>query len=169
MLPGAAKVHVRSGDEARTTTIGPVPVIVCKSAARTYCPESYAVWEAADGHSSITYGDDGVCYGQVNTRPLPDHLDRMAAFSDERIAAVRAYRAGLDAACRGAIFRAFPEIVGRQELALTAGAATVTLRALDEPDDRCQVCRGSGAEPLSDNVNWLPCSACRGTGKRRAS
>lgn len=28
----------------------------------------------------------------------------------------------------------------------------------------CLVCRGSGRDPMSDNVNWLPCSSCGGSG-----
>jgi hypothetical protein len=28
----------------------------------------------------------------------------------------------------------------------------------------CTVCGGTGADPLSDNLNWLPCGHCRGTG-----
>ncbi len=28
----------------------------------------------------------------------------------------------------------------------------------------CEVCNGSGRNPLSDNLNWLPCSACKGSG-----
>lgn len=31
----------------------------------------------------------------------------------------------------------------------------------------CPECRGHGADPLSDNVNWLPCRSCGGTGKIR--
>lgn len=29
----------------------------------------------------------------------------------------------------------------------------------------CRVCRGTGADPLSDNLNWLPCSHCKGSGQ----
>jgi len=32
----------------------------------------------------------------------------------------------------------------------------------------CRICKGSGADPMSDNVNWLPCGVCRGTGKASA-
>lgn len=48
---------------------------------------------------------------------------------------------------------------------------------LDEPprqpqaqgnDGKCKVCRGHGADPMSDNTNWLPCGSCGGTGKKRA-
>ena len=28
----------------------------------------------------------------------------------------------------------------------------------------CPVCKGTGANPASDNLNWLPCGACDGTG-----
>lgn len=28
----------------------------------------------------------------------------------------------------------------------------------------CQVCRGTGVNPASDNLNSLPCDTCRGTG-----
>lgn len=28
----------------------------------------------------------------------------------------------------------------------------------------CKVCNGTGRDPGSDNVNWLPCSACGGKG-----
>ena len=29
---------------------------------------------------------------------------------------------------------------------------------------KCPECRGHGADPLSDNLNWLPCRSCGGTG-----
>lgn len=32
---------------------------------------------------------------------------------------------------------------------------------------RCNTCRGTGRDPLSDNVNWLPCTQCGGTGEER--
>ena len=28
----------------------------------------------------------------------------------------------------------------------------------------CPTCAGTGANPLSDNTNWLPCQTCRGLG-----
>lgn len=28
----------------------------------------------------------------------------------------------------------------------------------------CHVCRGTGADPMSDIVNWLPCTNCNGKG-----
>lgn len=31
----------------------------------------------------------------------------------------------------------------------------------------CRVCKGTGADPLSDNLNWLPCSHCGGSGQER--
>lgn len=34
--------------------------------------------------------------------------------------------------------------------------------------DKCSDCGGHGADPMSDNVNWLPCRKCQGTGKARA-
>jgi DnaJ-class molecular chaperone len=41
-------------------------------------------------------------------------------------------------------------------------------QALDaEADEPCPRCRGHGADPMSDNVNWLPCGQCEGSGKRR--
>lgn len=35
------------------------------------------------------------------------------------------------------------------------------------PDERCTDCGGHGADPMSDNVNWLPCRKCQGTGRVR--
>jgi RecJ-like exonuclease len=32
---------------------------------------------------------------------------------------------------------------------------------------RCNTCRGTGRDPLSDNANWLPCPQCGGSGKDR--
>lgn len=29
----------------------------------------------------------------------------------------------------------------------------------------CRACNGHGADPMSDNVNWLPCRSCNGVGK----
>ena len=29
----------------------------------------------------------------------------------------------------------------------------------------CPNCGGHGADPMSDNVNWLPCKRCNGTGR----
>jgi hypothetical protein len=26
----------------------------------------------------------------------------------------------------------------------------------------CPTCKGTGADPMSDNVNWLPCGTCHG-------
>lgn len=31
----------------------------------------------------------------------------------------------------------------------------------------CHVCKGTGRDPMSDNVNWLPCNSCNGTGKQK--
>lgn len=31
-------------------------------------------------------------------------------------------------------------------------------------NETCRVCQGTGANPLSDNMNFLPCAECRGTG-----
>lgn len=33
--------------------------------------------------------------------------------------------------------------------------------------DSCSVCNGTGANPLSDNRNWLPCTECNGSGLDR--
>ena len=30
---------------------------------------------------------------------------------------------------------------------------------------KCRACGGHGADPMSDNVNWLPCGQCGGTGR----
>ena len=30
----------------------------------------------------------------------------------------------------------------------------------------CPHCNGTGADPMSDNVDWLPCQSCSGTGKK---
>lgn len=40
----------------------------------------------------------------------------------------------------------------------------------NEPDTvvvetTCSDCGGHGADPMSDNVNWMPCRKCQGTGK----
>jgi len=35
-----------------------------------------------------------------------------------------------------------------------------------EPE-RCPYCGGHGADPMSDNVAWLPCPTCKGTGQVR--
>lgn len=40
----------------------------------------------------------------------------------------------------------------------------VILDTRDEHQTPCTVCRGSGRDPLSDNVNWLPCLTCGGAG-----
>lgn len=29
---------------------------------------------------------------------------------------------------------------------------------------QCPTCRGTGANPMSDNTNWLPCYTCDGSG-----
>lgn len=34
---------------------------------------------------------------------------------------------------------------------------------------KCKVCNGTGANPLSDNANWLPCMECRGSGRKAGS
>lgn len=30
---------------------------------------------------------------------------------------------------------------------------------------QCHVCKGHGADPMSDNLHWLPCSYCKGRGR----
>ena len=34
------------------------------------------------------------------------------------------------------------------------------------PSAKCGGCNGTGADPMSDNVNWLPCKGCGGKGAR---
>ena len=34
---------------------------------------------------------------------------------------------------------------------------------------KCKYCCGTGRNPLSDNLNWLPCSSCSGTGQAISS
>jgi DnaJ-class molecular chaperone len=41
-------------------------------------------------------------------------------------------------------------------------------QALDA-ETACRVCTGHGAAPGSDNVNWLPCTQCGGTGYESSS
>lgn len=38
-------------------------------------------------------------------------------------------------------------------------------RSVPLPAGVCPACRGHGADPLSDNVNWLPCNKCGGDGR----
>jgi hypothetical protein len=41
------------------------------------------------------------------------------------------------------------------------------IEVLEDAAKACPACRGSGAQPLSDNLNWLPCWSCGGTGRQR--
>jgi hypothetical protein len=34
-------------------------------------------------------------------------------------------------------------------------------------NDKCTICKGTGADPMSDNVNWLPCTQCSGNGRQK--
>ena len=43
-----------------------------------------------------------------------------------------------------------------------ADKLNLAMRRNTEP---CPHCKGHGADPLSDNVNWLPCQTCRGSGR----
>ena len=45
-----------------------------------------------------------------------------------------------------------------------AGSAE-TYRRAHKTTEPCPYCKGHGADPLSDNVNWLPCSECHGSGR----
>ena len=40
-------------------------------------------------------------------------------------------------------------------------------RAIEAKPDCCPVCHGTGADPMSDTLNSLPCWTCGGTGKAR--
>jgi len=40
-------------------------------------------------------------------------------------------------------------------------------RSIEAKPDCCQACHGTGADPMSDTVNSLPCGMCGGTGKAR--
>lgn len=33
-------------------------------------------------------------------------------------------------------------------------------------EQKCPHCRGTGRDPMSDIINWFPCTACNGTGNR---
>lgn len=37
--------------------------------------------------------------------------------------------------------------------------------AIQKTTEPCPYCKGHGADPLSDNVNWLPCGECHGSGR----
>lgn len=34
-------------------------------------------------------------------------------------------------------------------------------------EDKCPTCRGTGADPMSDVVDWLPCPTCKGVKVQR--
>lgn len=67
------------------------------------------------------------------------------------------------AACVGGVVR-----LGLTEAARDALAAVDELATRTEKTSVarrfCRVCGGHGADPASDNTNWLPCGACGGTG-----
>lgn len=74
----------------------------------------YAVWEFAGasildaGHSTITF-IDGKLYGEVRSRRVPADIDKLPAWTRERVAAVQAWRASLETFERSLVALAYPE------------------------------------------------------------
>ena len=44
-------------------------------------------------------------------------------------------------------------------------ASAIQHASIYHADRICQSCRGTGRNPMSDTVNWLPCAACGGRGE----
>ena len=76
----------------------------------------YTVWEPAgptildNTHSSITF-IDGKLYGEVHTRRVPADLDKLPAWTHERVTAVQAWQAALKTFERSLITLAYPECI----------------------------------------------------------
>lgn len=77
----------------------------------------YTAWEPNDGHSTITYLEDGKCYGRVGTGRLPEALDKLKPYSDERYNAVKAWFADQYRRAYKLICDVYPEAAqGRPEM-----------------------------------------------------
>jgi hypothetical protein len=55
---------------------------------------------------------------------------------------------------------------GRDWRALADELNGETVRERESELVTCASCRGTGRNPLSDTVNWLPCDTCAGAGVR---
>jgi hypothetical protein len=59
------------------------------------------------GHSTITY----ICYGQKGTNKLPDDINRLPAYTNERINTVMAWYHKIWNECYELIIKAYPKAV----------------------------------------------------------
>lgn len=58
-----------------------------------------------------------------------------------------------------------PSFLSRELKTIDAQRFRRELMCYPKGDTPCPACGGHGADPGSDNVNWLACSSCQGTGK----
>lgn len=85
---------------------------------RTY---RYDALEPTNGHATLTHDLDQ-WWSPFYSRPLPAAIDAMKPASDERIAAVRAWRAAIAAEARAAIHATFPELESMPHKCATDGS-----------------------------------------------
>ena len=71
----------------------------------------YDVWEKESGHSTVTHLDGyDFWMGKVCSRPLPEHLNKLPDFSEERYQRVTSYHCRLQEMCQGVILQAYPHL-----------------------------------------------------------
>lgn len=94
---------------------------------------------------------------------VTDENQGLRADRDDLLAALK-----LDERMMGMLWKAVPwGNTSRLDVALLDNAERTRKAAIARAEGRgekCQACRGTGADPLSDNLNWLPCKACGGKG-----
>ena len=91
---------------SKTTSIGLIRV-TCHGIIGTKVMV-HTAYEPYEGHSTFTH-IDGQRYGQVGTRPLPESLNKLKAYSDERYNAVKAWLAAEYERAYSLIIQAHPE------------------------------------------------------------
>ena len=94
----------------------------------------FEVWEPSGGwgshHAFTTI--DGKRYGKLTTRTLPDNLNALPSFSDERYESVRSWRRDLDAKAQWHIMAAYPRLAAYNLIEFKSGQGEASASAIEE-------------------------------------
>jgi hypothetical protein len=100
----------------------------------------FEVWEPSCGlnyHSTVTT-IDGERYGKLTTRTLPEDLNALPSFSDERYEAVRSWHRDLDAKAQWHIMAAYPRLAAYNLIEFKSGQGQASASAIEDLSARLE-------------------------------